>query len=200
MPINHPNLCWLIQIDHWNNFRWKLNENKIIAMQENSFKISFAKWASIYLTLLGHSRCTQWHHTTQRSPRISIIRRHHSEKTNPTITKKPASSRLNVKTVSPGMGIFIIKIRRSCGRLTFIMGFLILVIRHLYIETAPRKLSASRYLWNLSHSCNTICMFINAIHAIFNSNPRLIHPPGLDQLKFQDTYILSYITLWNHYL
>ena len=43
--------------------------------------------------------------------------------------------RLNIKTVFLGMGIPIIKIRRSSDRLIFIMGISILVRRHLYIET-----------------------------------------------------------------
>ena len=45
-------------------------------------------------------------------------------------------SHLNIKTVFPGMGIPMLKIRRSCDRLIFNMGIPILV-RHLYIETIP---------------------------------------------------------------
>ena len=40
----------------------------------------------------------------------------------------------NIKTVFPGMGISMLKIRRSRDRLIFNMGISILVRRHLYIE------------------------------------------------------------------
>ena len=45
--------------------------------------------------------------------------------------------RLSLKVVFPGMGISIIKIRRSRDRLIFIMGIPTLVRRCLYIETVP---------------------------------------------------------------
>ena len=44
-------------------------------------------------------------------------------------------TRLNKTTIFPGMGIFIIKLRRSDDCLIFTMGILILVSRQLYIET-----------------------------------------------------------------
>ena len=44
---------------------------------------------------------------------------------------------LIINTVFPGMGIPMLKIRRSRDRLIFNMGIPILVRRHLYIETAP---------------------------------------------------------------
>ena len=44
--------------------------------------------------------------------------------------------RLNIKTVFPGMGITMLKIRRSQDRLIFNMGILMLVRWHHYIETA----------------------------------------------------------------
>ena len=46
--------------------------------------------------------------------------------------------RLNMKTVFPGMGILMLKIRRSWDRLIFNMGIPILVRGYLYIETGPR--------------------------------------------------------------
>ena len=45
---------------------------------------------------------------------------------------------LNIKTVFPGEGIPITKIRRSWDRLIFIMGILILVWKHLYFGTVPK--------------------------------------------------------------
>ena len=51
---------------------------------------------------------------------------------------KTPGPRLNIKTVSPGMGIPMLQIRRSWDRLIFNMGIPILVRRHLYTETAPR--------------------------------------------------------------
>ena len=45
---------------------------------------------------------------------------------------------VNMKTVFPGMGIAMLKIRRSWDRLIFNMGIPILVRQHLYIETSPR--------------------------------------------------------------
>ena len=44
---------------------------------------------------------------------------------------------LNIKTIFPGLGIPMLKIRRSWDHLIFNMGIPILVRRHLYIETAP---------------------------------------------------------------
>ena len=49
---------------------------------------------------------------------------------------------LNIKTVFPGMGIPMLKIRRSWDRLIFKMGIPILVRRRLYIETGPCDHSA----------------------------------------------------------
>ena len=46
-------------------------------------------------------------------------------------------SRPNIKTVFPGIGIRMLKIRRSWHRLIYNIGIPILVRRHLYIETAP---------------------------------------------------------------
>ena len=46
---------------------------------------------------------------------------------------------LNVKTVTRGMGIPMLKIRRSRDRLIFNLGIHMLVRRYLCIETAPRK-------------------------------------------------------------
>ena len=48
--------------------------------------------------------------------------------------------RPNIRTIFPGMGISIIKIRRSWDRLIFIMGIPMLVKRHLYTETVPRAI------------------------------------------------------------
>ena len=50
----------------------------------------------------------------------------------------PPGPRLNIKTVFPRYGIPMLKKRRSRDRLIFNMGIAILVIRHLYIKTAPR--------------------------------------------------------------
>ena len=50
--------------------------------------------------------------------------------------------RLNIKTVFPGMGIPMLKIRWSWDHLIFNMGIPILARWHLYIETAP---------WSLIH-------------------------------------------------
>ena len=49
--------------------------------------------------------------------------------------------RLNIKPVFPGMGIPMLKIRRSQDRLIFNMGIFILIRRHIYIEMAPDLLS-----------------------------------------------------------
>ena len=56
---------------------------------------------------------------------------------------------LNVKTVFPGMGILMLKTRRSRDRLIFNMVIPILVRRHFYIETTPRRLPTSRPLSNM---------------------------------------------------
>ena len=49
----------------------------------------------------------------------------------------------------PGMGIPMLKVRRSRDRLIFNIGIPILVRRHLYIETAPRTSTAMvlTYIW-----------------------------------------------------
>ena len=54
-----------------------------------------------------------------------------------TSRQKTPRSRLNINKFFPGVGISIIKIRQSSDRLIFIMGILILVRRHIYIETGP---------------------------------------------------------------
>ena len=58
------------------------------------------------------------------------------EKTGILLKRRPGPS-LNIKTVFPGYGIPMLKIRRSQDRLIFNMGIPILVRRHLYIDTAP---------------------------------------------------------------
>ena len=52
--------------------------------------------------------------------------------------------RLNINTVFPGIGIPMLKIRRSLDRLIFNMGIPILVRRHLYTKTAPWLLPSQR--------------------------------------------------------
>ena len=51
-------------------------------------------------------------------------------------------ARLNIKTVFPGTGFSIIKVRRSSDRLIFIMEIPILVRYRLYIETTLRLASS----------------------------------------------------------
>ena len=51
-----------------------------------------------------------------------------------------AGPRLNIKTVFPGMGIPMLKIRRPAGRLIFNMGIAIPGKTVFLIETAPRYL------------------------------------------------------------
>ena len=53
---------------------------------------------------------------------------------------------LNIKTVFPGMGISIIKMRRSWYRLTLIMGIHIMLRRHLHFETDPCTLDTEACL------------------------------------------------------
>ena len=55
--------------------------------------------------------------------------------------------RLNIKTVYPGIGIPMLKIRRSRDRLIFNMGIPIPVRRHLYTETVPRWLITLSSPW-----------------------------------------------------
>ena len=57
--------------------------------------------------------------------------------------RNQSGPRLDIKTVFPGMWFPMLKIRRSGDRLIFNMGILILVRRHLYIET--------RYLFLFNH-------------------------------------------------
>ena len=54
-------------------------------------------------------------------------------------------ARLKIKTVCPGMGISIIKIRRSWDSLIFIMRIPIPVRRRLCIEMAPRRPRHSKH-------------------------------------------------------
>ena len=62
---------------------------------------------------------------------------------------KLSGPRLNIKTVFPGTGIPMLKIRRSWNRLIFNIEIPILVRRHLYTETAPRVAIASSTLSTL---------------------------------------------------
>ena len=66
------------------------------------------------------------------------------------ISFKVTSPHLNIKTIFPGMGIPMLKIRRSWDRLIFNMGITILVRRHLYIDTAPMVTSVTL---GQSHDC-----------------------------------------------
>ena len=52
---------------------------------------------------------------------------------------RPSGPHLNIKTVFPGMGIPMLKIRRSRDRIIFNMAIPILVRQHLYIDMAPRS-------------------------------------------------------------
>ena len=72
--------------------------------------------------------------------------------------------RLNIKTVFPGIGISMLKIRRLRDRLIFNMGIPILVRRCLYTETniftlrPPSPLLSTQYrrpaIWMSTHSKN----------------------------------------------
>ena len=57
--------------------------------------------------------------------------------------------RLNIKTVFPGKGIPMLKIRRSRDRLIFNMGIPIMVRRHLYIEMGPRVVMIWQIKWDV---------------------------------------------------
>ena len=61
---------------------------------------------------------------------------------------KVPGSHLNIKTVFPGMGIPMLKIRRSWYRLIFNMGIPILVRRHLDIEMPPGH-QEPPYYWHV---------------------------------------------------
>ena len=76
---------------------------------------------------------TVWHLTST----IKLI--HHLKQWWPSSLRHYVSPgpRLNIKTIFPGMGIPMLKIRRSRDRLIFNMGIPILVRWHLHIETAP---------------------------------------------------------------
>ena len=75
--------------------------------------------------------------STQRYSKIRFLR---SIKIGPSGNTGP---RLNIKTVFPGMGIPMLKIRRSQDRLIFNMGVPILVRQHLYVEIVPRFFSSA---------------------------------------------------------
>ena len=57
----------------------------------------------------------------------------------PCLWFQSSGPRLNIKTVFPGMGIPMLKIRLSRECLIFNMGIPMLVKRHLYIETPPQR-------------------------------------------------------------
>ena len=62
--------------------------------------------------------------------------------------------RLNIKTVFPGMGIPMLKIRRSWDRLIFNMGMPIPVRRYLDIETHSPPEHKNIIQWNLNQNTN----------------------------------------------
>ena len=59
-----------------------------------------------------------------------------------------------IKTVFPGMGIPMLKIRRSRDRLIFNMGIPILIRRHHYIEIVPRSLQSLAHAMTAQLLCN----------------------------------------------
>ena len=59
---------------------------------------------------------------------------------------------LNIKTVFPGIGISIIKMRRSSDRLIFIMGISILVKQHLHVVSRTNLQQSSSSLPSLQSS------------------------------------------------
>ena len=92
------------------------------------------------------------------------------------------------ETVLPGMGIFVIKIRRSWCCLIFIMGISTLVRRHLDIDTSP---SWRRYL-NMSW-CNIYSCFLQKICQLWLS----AFPNEITYHSFVDT-IHAWL-LWSRY-
>ena len=85
--------------------------------------------------LWGESHGARWIPLTKgkQCENVSIWWRHHQ--LDHRYANRNTWPRLNIKTGFPGVGIYIIKIRRSWDRLIFIIGMLIVVKRHLYIET-----------------------------------------------------------------
>ena len=79
--------------------------------------------------------------------------------------------RLNIKTVFPGIGISMLKIRQLQDCLIFNMGIPILVKQHLYIEMAPRMWLCSSWIHNGgSGSFQEAWEFI-----ILQSKPFIVH-------------------------
>ena len=48
----------------------------------------------------------------------------------------------HLKTIYPGIGISILKVRRPCDKPFFIMGIPVLVSHHFYIETASCRVNS----------------------------------------------------------
>ena len=107
--------------------------------------------------------------------------------------KQLPGPRLNIGTVFPGMGILMLKIRRSRNRLIFNMGIPILVRRHLYIETVPSFSSMIPGEWFLRHAfCNTI----KHRHVLSDHN----HAYGFNFFLLLTEYIHINIGLWYRHL
>ena len=77
---------------------------------------------------------------------------------------------LNIKTVPPGVGISIIKIRWSWDHLLFITGIHILLRQHLYIKTVTPALinililKCSGMLWLLIHAADNSLLHTYMYH------------------------------------
>ena len=131
--------CWCDCREGWMTCEWTINH---VLVQSWYSILSFLKGIMHWLfLLLPHGLCVHIHQLHSMSGP-----NHNSEAPGTGIFSScdytnRTGPRRNIKMVSPGMGIPMLKIRWSRDRLIFNMGILILVRGHLYIETAPWSLS-----------------------------------------------------------
>ena len=130
------------------SFSWSPDD---IVLKSNQIFISIAAYFSIPCPLTGaqapspsilfqptlesHELCWEAFHTISSPiPAMILIRVVFQDSQ---AWMRDPVPRLNIKTIFPGMGIPMLKIRQSQTHVIFNMGIPILVSRYLYIETGP---------------------------------------------------------------
>ena len=87
--------------------------------------------------------------------------RHNHQSMKSHARKSLQKNKLDLVSISrpsfPGMGIRMLKMRRSWNCLIFNMGTPILVGRHLHIDTAPLDVSTNPGQWSIISSCCEPC-------------------------------------------
>ena len=106
----------------------------------------------------------------------------------------------NIKNISPGIGIPIIKMRRSADHLIFVIGIPVLVRHHLYIEIVYLMLGMYVFFVCVCMSvciyfmfvCMYICAYI-MLKTLFALSTKLTYKTVLWNVHFINKWLYSYL-------